>query len=75
MNTDTTRDETTVADIRAAIEKLPDTAGIVIEDRWGQKYTLVRSGYEGKHYAIPPYRLGSESYVPRHAKPEDEWSL
>jgi hypothetical protein len=33
-----------------------------------------QGGYEGKHYAIPPYRLGSESYVPRHAKPEDEWS-
>jgi hypothetical protein len=30
-----------------------------------------QGGYEGKHYAIPPYRLGSESYVPRHAEPED----
>jgi hypothetical protein len=30
-----------------------------------------QDGYEGKHYAIPPYRLGSESYVPRHAEPED----
>ena len=31
----------TVADVRAALEKLPDTAGVIVEDSWGQQYEMV----------------------------------